>query len=81
MYVVGVAAGLRGTQTTVGSTAPGVEIAPFLTLEPAPPAFGRGRPVRVALTDSDGVSWPGSDEVVPEERYHALRMLNGVGEG
>ncbi|CAM9286295.1 unnamed protein product [Laminaria digitata] len=29
----------------------------------------------------DGVGWPHGDAVVTEERYHALRMMNGVGEG
>ncbi|CAM9726824.1 unnamed protein product, partial [Ectocarpus sp. 12 AP-2014] len=32
-------------------------------------------------TGSDGADWPGGDPVVPEGRYHALRMANGVGEG
>lgn len=36
---------------------------------------------RLSVTDSDGVLWPGGDTVVPEDRYHALRMVNGVGEG
>ncbi|CAM9238552.1 unnamed protein product [Ectocarpus fasciculatus] len=30
---------------------------------------------------SDGADWPDGDAVVPEARYHALRMVNGVGEG
>ncbi|CAN0187708.1 unnamed protein product [Scytosiphon promiscuus] len=31
--------------------------------------------------DSNGMNWPHGDLVVPEERYHALRVANGVGEG
>lgn len=37
--------------------------------------------VLVFATGPDGVGWPNGDAVVSEERYHALRMINGVGEG
>lgn len=33
------------------------------------------------VAGSDGADWPDGDPVVPEGRYHALRMVNGVGEG
>ncbi len=33
------------------------------------------------LADSDDVSWPDGHAVVPENRFDALRMANGVGEG
>lgn len=28
-----------------------------------------------------GAGWPNGDAIVSEERYHALRMIHGVGEG
>lgn len=33
------------------------------------------------VLDSSDTSWADGDELVSEDRFHALRMLNGVAEG
>ncbi|CAM9171040.1 unnamed protein product, partial [Ectocarpus sp. 13 AM-2016] len=49
--------------------------------DPRSPALGVRLIRSKGENGSDGADWPDGDPVVPEGRYHALRMANGVGEG